>query len=88
MTNSLMNIFNELFIHIRLSYGVLSIWIVLYVKHGDLYEINWKITCYRDDCYFSCMHVRNMSRTQKTQQLAPLSVVQQAICLVVIPQPH
>jgi len=25
------------------------------------YEINWKITCYRDDCYFC----GNMNRTQK-----------------------
>ena len=28
------------------------------------YEINWKITCYRDDCYFPCC-MWNMNRTQK-----------------------
>ena len=51
------------------------------------YEINWKITCYRDDYYFPCCMWKYEPYT-KIQQLVQLLVVQQAICLVVMPQPH
>ena len=29
------------------------------------YEINWKITCYRDDCYFSCSMWKYESYSKK-----------------------